>query len=95
VDALIDTGFTGEVSLRGEDAACLGLVRTGPSYTRSAGSGMMLLDTYDVEVDWCGRRVSCSAVTAEIPDRLIGSALLNGHRVVLDYGPAKSVEIEE
>ena len=92
VACVIDTGYTGALLLSEHVVSNLGLAYAGSLRARLADGSLVALPRYEVEIVWMGgpRVVLASAVPAE--NALIGTALLDGHRLTIDYG-ACSVEV--
>ena len=92
VDAIIDTGFTGFLTLPPALIAALNLpfrarvtIKLGDGTTRQ-------FDTYDIEVDWDG--VWRTVVATELDaDPLLGMGLLAGHQVFIELVPGGVVDI--
>ncbi|HEX3148899.1 MAG TPA: hypothetical protein VHR66_12530 [Gemmataceae bacterium] len=92
VDAVIDTGFTGSLTMPTPVIAALALVRRS-SGTATLGDGSTCnYDNFAAEVEWGGiaRGVVVSAIGNEV---LIGMTLLTGHRLIVDVEDAGSVEV--
>jgi clan AA aspartic protease len=91
-DAVVDTGFTGSLTLLSAAVGALGLVRqSGGSAVLGDGS-IRHFDVYAAEVEWDGnwRPVLVSAVGDEI---LVGMRLLAGHELRVAVVPGGPVEI--
>jgi clan AA aspartic protease len=91
VDAVVDSGYTGSLTLSAATVAALGLVRqSGGSATLADGSSRPF-DIYAAEVEWDGvwRAILVSAVGAE---SLLGMRLLVGHTLRIDVVPGGVVE---
>jgi len=93
VDAVIDTGFNGFVSLSRGLAVRLGLKPQGLTTAQHADGRIHTMDTFIVEVNWFGRPQKCVAVDSDLPTCLLGTALLDGRVLEVDFGPAKSVQV--
>ena len=78
VDALIDTGFTGDITLPSDVVRDLGLIRVGISSLELANGEEEDFDTYIATVDWSGNgRGVMVHGTESVP--LVGMRLLEGH----------------
>jgi clan AA aspartic protease len=93
VEALVDTGFGGSFSLTPALIQRLGLRPYGSTVVRDAGGSVLIVPTYLVQVDWVGGPMRCEAVEAGIPNCLIGTLMLDGHILEVDFGAAKTVEV--
>lgn len=83
VDALIDTGFTGDITLPSDVVRDLGLIRVGISSLELANGEEEDFDTYIATVDWPGNgRGVMVHGTASVP--LVGMRLLEGHRLQVE-----------
>jgi clan AA aspartic protease len=92
VDAVVDSGFTGSLTLPAATIALLGLVRQSGGSGTLAGGSTLPFDIYAAEVEWEGawRAILASAVGAEA---LLGTRLLHGHTLRIDVVPGGIVEI--
>jgi clan AA aspartic protease len=83
VEAVLDTGYTGPLSLREEDITALGLVPSGGAWIALADGSEWEAVLYTVIVAWDGieRLVQ---TTGDGPEPLIGIGLLNGHNLSVD-----------
>jgi len=91
-DAVIDTGFTGSLTLPSAAVTALGLVRqSGGSVVLGDGS-VRHFDVFAAEVEWDGnwRPVLVSAIGDEV---LVGMRLLAGHELRVAVVPGGPVEI--
>ena len=92
VDAVVDTGYTGSLTLPAYVVQTLGLVRRSGGHAILADGSSRRFDTYSAEVEWDGawRGVVASVVGGE---SLVGMGLLAGHelRVEVTDGGAVSV----
>jgi len=92
VDAIIDTGFTGFLTLPSATVATLGLVRHSSSSAVLADGSVSQYDICSADVEWGGawRSILVSGVGR---DPLIGMRLLADHRLIIDVAPGGIVEI--
>lgn len=83
VEAVIDTGFTGELTLPSSIIALLGL--QSPSFQPAvlADGTAVRLAAYALNILWDEARRDVTAMEAE-NDPLLGMALLEGHRLTID-----------
>lgn len=92
LDAVIDTAFTGFLTLPPAIVAALGL--SNPSEIETAlGDGTILrLNAYDAEVEWDGswRTVTVTEIDT---NPLLGVKLLIGHEVFIEFVPGGVVDV--
>lgn len=93
VNAIVDTGFNGHLAVPDAVATQLGLVREGSILNRLADGRVSRAPTYAAEVEWVNGPVGCYCVGTALSDTLVGTALLEGCALAIDFGPAKTVEI--
>jgi clan AA aspartic protease len=92
VDAMIDTGFSGSLTLPAATVATIGLTRHSVVTAVLADGSIQQLDVYAAEVEWDGtwRPILVSAVGTEV---LIGMRLLADHELWVEVVPGGVVEI--
>jgi clan AA aspartic protease len=92
VDAVIDTGYSGALTLPAAAVTTLGLLRQSGGQAALADGSIRQFDIYAVEVAWDGgwRPVLVSAVGNEV---LLGMRLLAGHELRIAATPGGAVEI--
>ena len=92
-DFIVDTGFTGFLSLTRDEIDALDLVPGPESLFTFANGHETPLVTYEAKVNWDGklRRVKVVPLTAA---RLIGMNLLSGATVTFEACPNGALEIE-
>ena len=80
IDAVVDTGYTGSLTLPASLATSLGLARRSGGRAVLADGSSRRFDTYAAEVAWVGswRGVVASAIGDEA---LVGMGLLTGHEL--------------
>jgi len=93
VDAVIDTGFSGALSVPDSLILRLGLEHYGIGRIRLADNVLRPVPIYRGEVDWVGDRQGCQVLHSELETVLLGRALLDGHVLRVDFGPEKRVEV--
>ncbi|MGH2583610.1 MAG: clan AA aspartic protease [Dehalococcoidia bacterium] len=93
VNALIDTGFTGFLTLPSGLIQTLRATRIGRSRAVLADGAVVLLQLVEVDVDWDG---AWRTVRANVVDTgaLVGMGLLAGYRFCLDATVDGRVTIE-
>ena len=94
LDFVIDTGFDGELLLPVTLGESLKLRFIGTRDCVVVGGGIVANFTSLVEIDWLGTRHVADVLLSEGTDQLIGTALLQGTRLKIDY-LANTVEIEK
>ena len=82
VEAVLDTGFSGELTLTGDLIERLGLDHHGQIQTVLADGGEVTLYTYEAFVNWFGqtRRVE---ILASEGVSLLGMSLLDGCKITM------------
>ena len=82
IEAIIDTGFTGFLTLPSSVVTTLGLAWRTRSRVTLADNSERLVDIYEANVVWDGltRRITVDAVDT---DPLVGMALLNGYELTI------------
>ncbi len=80
VTAIVDTGYSGSLTLPPAVIRTLGLRRLGQSEAELGDGRVVSFDFYAGAVVWGGRRLAVEIDEART-DPLIGMALLNGHEV--------------
>jgi clan AA aspartic protease len=83
VEAVIDTGFNGELTLPKEIAEALALPLVGNRRAELADGNSITLDVYFAKVRWGDQDREVLALQTD-GGPLIGMSLLAGHRVVMD-----------
>ncbi|VTR92595.1 Uncharacterized protein OS=Microcystis aeruginosa PCC 9717 GN=MICAB_2580001 PE=4 SV=1 [Gemmata massiliana] len=92
VDAVIDSGFSGSLTLPAATVTTLGLTRQSGGSAIFADGSSHSFDIFAAEVEWDGnwRTVLVSAVGTET---LMGMGLLVGHELRIEVIPGGEVEI--
>ena len=93
IDAIIDTGFDGFLTLPASVVADLALPLAGATRAALGDGSEVFLDAFEAVVVWdsAERRVVTLA-TAGVP--LVGMAMLSGYRLALDVVAEGRVEIQ-
>lgn len=94
VEAVIDTGFTGYLTLPADVVRALALSGSGFVEVELADGGTAALDVYDAHVLWRGRERPVPVYEAE-GGPLVGMSLLRGSRLTVDVEPGGEVVIED
>lgn len=92
VDALVDTGYSGEISLPISVAKRLGSIRGLGGRIVLADGTSIPYDSYNVDFEWLGRdrRVAASAMGDDV---VIGMGLLSGHALMIEATVGGAVSI--
>ncbi len=94
IDCVIDTGFTGELMLPRSLVDQLQLPITGEQEFTVAGGGLLPAYTSLIDIEWLGQRRTTEVIVSEGIDLLLGTVLLVGTRLMIDY-INYSVEVEK
>lgn len=92
-EAVIDTGFTGHLTLPPGEVLRLGLTPLGSRYVTLADGSEAPLDVFRATVVWDGRRRNVRVFAAD-GGPLVGMALLSGSRLTVDVVPGGDLVIE-
>ena len=93
LSAIVDTGFTGSLTLPKEMIASLGLMWHDETLGILADGGSTVFDTYHVTVIWDGNPQVILVDELE-SEPLIGMRLLRGFRLVIENVDRGAVQIE-
>ncbi|MBI4202090.1 MAG: clan AA aspartic protease [Chloroflexi bacterium] len=93
VDAAIDTGFDGSLSLPPRFIHSLELPWRGRGRALMADGSESVFDTYEATVMWDGEPRRLSVDEADI-DPLVGMALMNGYELRIEVLPGGKVTLE-
>ena len=88
----IDTAFNGGLVLPRKQIADLGLVQESSAEAILADGRPVELETFACVVDWFGKSYETQIVANEGEYPLLGTILLDGHRLEIDHG-AKTVDL--
>ena len=94
VEAVIDTGFSGHLTLPASFVGDLNLTREGDVEVELANGQIAELGVYEARVRWHDREVPVPVYEAD-GEPLIGMSLLRGSRLTVDVAPGGDVVIEE
>ena len=94
VEAVIDTGFTGHLTLLAEVVRSLALSGRGFVEVELADGSTAALEVYDARVLWRGRERLVPVYEAE-GGPLVGMSLLRGSRLTVEVEPGGDVVIED
>lgn len=84
-ECLIDTGFNGALMLPREIIHRLGLEILGRVPIIAAGGIKSIADIAELELEWRGRHQWVEVLISTGEDSLLGTALLDGTRLRIDY----------
>jgi clan AA aspartic protease len=85
VEYLIDTGFNGSLMLPRSEATRLGLAVLGRVPIIGVGRTRSIADIAELEVEWLGARRAVEVIISDGDDALLGTEMLDGSRLVVDY----------
>lgn len=85
LDCLIDTGFDGALVLPRSDASRLNLEILGRVPVIGVGRIRSVVDIAELEVKWLGESRAVEVIVSDGDDSLLGTELLDGSRLVVDY----------
>lgn len=92
VDAVVDTGYTGALTLPAGMVSGLGLVPRSKSEVTLADGSRLWVVNYSADIEWSG--APCTArVTAMGDEALVGMKLLAGHELRVEVTPGGAVEV--
>ena len=93
IEVVIDTGFDGYLTLPGDLINHLGLRRAGRRYAILGDGNTVALELYRAKVLWHGEEREVPVLHTD-GGPLVGMALLNGNRVILDVVTDGDVRID-
>ena len=91
VEAVLDTGFDGELVLPEDLIEALGAPWAEARYGRLADGTEILTDIYEVDLEWNG--VWTTAFAEALPSTLVGVSLCAGLGLTVDFVPGGSVRL--
>lgn len=94
VEAVLDTGFTGDLTLSGETIRQLGLASRGQRISVLANGEQFVSEIYSATVSWHERLTDVLVLRAE-NSPLLGMNLLWGSRITLDAISQGEVNIRD
>ena len=92
-DAVVDTGFTGWLTLPPHTIAALGLSWKELGAAILADGSLIDFDVYEASVLWDGQWVTIPVDEADA-DPLMGMRLMQGYRILIEDVDGGSVQIE-
>jgi clan AA aspartic protease len=93
IDAVVDTGFTGYLTLRPAIITALQLTWLGREQGTLADGSVDLFDVYRATVIWDGQRRRVQVEAADV-DPLVGMALLERHSLNIEVVSGGAVSIK-
>ena len=94
LDVILDTGFTGYLTLPAEHIVGLGLPSVGQRTFELANGELFEFEAYLASVSWHGRRTDALTLKSDSAP-LLGMTLLWGSRITVDALNGGEVAIEE
>jgi clan AA aspartic protease len=85
IECVIDTGFNGTLVLPRTLADQLNLNVLGRASFETVGGSLVAADLVEVRINWLSSRVDVEAIVVNSEDALIGTALLDGTNLAIDY----------
>lgn len=85
IDCLIDTGFDGALVIPRSEAIRLNLTVLGRVPIIGVGRIRSVVDIAELEVEWMGGRRAVEVIISDSDDWLLGTEMLDGSRLVIDY----------
>jgi predicted aspartyl protease len=92
-EAIVDTAFTGTFSLPLSEIQRLGLLRHSSRMSVFADGRAGVIYTYWSEIEWVGSWMNTEVWESGVSEAIVGAGLLRGYELIVNYGPAQSVEI--
>ncbi|MCI0700429.1 MAG: clan AA aspartic protease [Planctomycetia bacterium] len=92
VDAVIDTAFTGFLTLPSATISALNLPFRALAHVQLGDGAIGQFDVYDAEVEWDGAWLAIRVTEIE-GDALLGMGLLTGHEVFIEFVTGGVVDI--
>lgn len=93
IEAVVDTGFTGFLTLPLAVIANLGLTRISRGRAILANGSEEVFDIYEAQLDWDGQTRTIEADAAEV-EPLIGMSMLYGYELRVRVVDGGSVTVE-
>jgi clan AA aspartic protease len=83
--AWVDTAFNGSLVIPKSKIETLGLVQESSAEAILADGNKVALETYGCRVKWFGKSYDTQVFVNESEYALLGTILLEGHRLEIDY----------
>ncbi len=84
--AWIDTAFNGSLVVPRDDIERLGLRATSTTEAILADGATIELETFECNLEWFGSLYRIQVIASDSRLPLLGTSLLAGHRLMVDYG---------
>lgn len=96
LNVMVDTGFTGSLSLPMSVVSRLGLVKIGSDSVQFGDGRVLSADLYELDIEWDGirRTVYADAFGAEL---LVGTELLRDYELLVQFyngGPVRLAKMQ-
>lgn len=85
VECVVDTGFSAGLMLPAETLGRLGIPIIGKETFELVSGQFLVASLALMEIQWLGERRTVRVVVSEGYDSLIGTELLDGNRLVINY----------
>jgi clan AA aspartic protease len=85
IDCLIDTGFDGALVLPRSEVNRLNLTILGRVPIIGVSKIRSIADIAELEIEWLGKTRAVEVIISDGDDSLIGTQMLDGSRLVVDY----------
>ncbi len=85
IAAWVDTAFTGELVIPRREIDQLGLNQSSVVMAGLADGKEVVLETFTCVVDWFGEKRLVEAIESDSQYALLGTGLLQGHKLEVDY----------
>jgi predicted aspartyl protease len=92
IDVVIDTGYTGDLTLPNAQISALGLGWVGEVVLQLGDGTAQTIDAYDALLWWDGNPVQVGVHAVETAS-LLGTRLLAGHKLKVAFVPGGAVTI--
>jgi clan AA aspartic protease len=92
IETVIDTGFTGDMTLPVAQISALGLPWVGDLVVRLADGSLLTIDVHDAILWWDGNPIQVRIRAVET-EPLLGTPLLAGYELKVQFVPGGAVTI--
>jgi clan AA aspartic protease len=92
IEVVVDTGFTGDLTLRAGEIAALGLPQLGELPTVLADGTVLTTDIHDAILHWDDVPIQVGIQAVETQP-LLGTRLLRGHELKAQFVPGGAITI--
>ena len=94
IEAIVDTGFNGELTLPSDLLQSLGAIPAGTRTAELADGSLVVMNVHAVRILWHGQPCDVAAMETDSTP-LVGMSLLWGSRVAFDARDQGTLAIEE